>query len=347
MKFLNLAAIGVILLAILALIVRFNVVKVPIGQIGVLTEEWGDGLVEKDYGPGFHMDLGPLHSWALFDTTVQSLSMIAAAPEGALQVKSADGATVTMDITIKFRIKPGKCWALRKELGVGDSYKIKVRNEAIDTLRDVFGSMETEEFYSPAKRVEKSAEATDALRARLDKLHVSLIEILVRDVSFEQTFEEQIKGKALARQDKEVQAAKTIATRRREETNKVVAETAAKVTIIQQNLEKTRRDLTSDNDVKIAQIKADAERYVKEVKADADLYAAEKLAGADLLIKNAEAESQRLRQTALQGSGARNLIALEAAQNLKLTKFVVSTLDNNVLDLEKLAEKLGSLGDKK
>ncbi|MDP7345369.1 MAG: hypothetical protein QF767_18880, partial [Alphaproteobacteria bacterium] len=65
-------------------------------------------------------------------------------------------------------------------------------------------------------------------------------------------------------------------------------------------------------------------------------------ASANLLTKNAEAEAQRLRQTALQGSGAKNLVALEAAKNLNLTKIIISTLDNNVLDLPSLAKKLGS-----
>nr|HMQ23769.1 hypothetical protein [Planctomycetota bacterium] len=105
----------------------------------------------------------------------------------------------------------------------------------------------------------------------------------------------------------------------------------------------TRRELTSDNEVIIAKIQADSERYVVEQRADADLFAAEKSAAASLLVKNAEAQAQALRQTSLRGPGAENLIALEAARNLQLTTFTLSTLDTDLLDLGKLAEKLGSL----
>lgn len=343
MKIIN-ALSALVVLAVVALLgLRSCTLKVRPGEIGVLTEEWGQGLVQKDYGPGFHLDIGPLHSWAVFDSTVQSLSMVAGSPEGALQVKSADGATVTMDITIKFSIKPGECWALRQELGTGNSYKTKVRNEALDALRDVFGGMTTEDFYIPEKREEKANMTKTALSARLDGLHVRLIDILVRDVSFEESYEQRIKEGAVATQQADVNDALRNAAFYRGETQKVEAETVAKVTVIRQGLEKTRRELTSDNEVIIAKIQADSERYVVEQRADADLFAAEKSAAASLLVKNAEAQAQALRQTALQGSGAKNLIALEAARNLQLTTFTLSTLDTDLLDLGKLAEKLGSL----
>ncbi|MCA8968635.1 MAG: hypothetical protein KDC95_02585 [Planctomycetes bacterium] len=346
MKMLNGLSLVVLLVVAILLGLRSCTLKVRPGEVGVLTEEWGQGLVEEDYGPGFHLDLGPLHSWAVFDTTVQSLSMVAKSPEGALQVKSADGATVTMDITIKFHIKQGECWSLRKELGTGDSYKTKVRNESLDALRDVFGGMTTEDFYIPEKREEKAALTKTALSKRLDVLHVHLVDILVRDVSFEESYEQRIKEGAVATQQAEVNAALRNAAFYRGETQKVEAESTAKVTVINQGLEKTRRELTSDNEVKIAKIQADSERYVIEQRADADLFAAEKEATALLLVKNAEAQAKELLQTSLQGSGAKNLIALEAARNLQLTTFTLSTLDTDLLDIGKLAEKLGSLSVK-
>ncbi len=342
MKAIQFVAAGVILLALVAIGARSLVVRVPIGQIGVKTEEWGEGLVQKDFEPGFHMDLGPLHSWELFDSTVQTLSMIAAAPAGPLKVKSADGQTVNLDVTIKYRVKPGECWLLRKELGVGDSYKTKVRNEAIDAMRPIFGTMRTDDFYNPETRETKSLEAEKFLTTRLNKLHVQLVAILVRDVTFSPSYEKQIKAKALKGQEREVNDAQRDAAEFRGETQKIVAESAAKVTVIDQTLEKTRRELTAENALTIAKINADAQRYVVETRADADLFKAQKLAEAARLLKNAEAEAQRLRREVLQGPGAKNLVALEAARNLDLTKIVISTLDNNLLDLSSFASKLGS-----
>lgn len=342
MKLLNILGYAVLVGVLLAIVAWMHVVKVEVGQTGVLTEEWGKGLIQKDFPPGYHLDLGPLHSWVKFDTTVQTLSMTKHDAEGALQIKSADGANVTMDVTVKYQIKPGECWILRKELGIGDSYKIKVRNEAIDALRPVFGAMITEDFYNPNLREAKAKEAARVLSQRLSGLHVNLVQILVRDLSFEKAYEDQIKGKALAQQDVEVNRAQREAAKFAGDTKKIEAETEAKVLVIKSQLEKDKRSLTADNEKAIESLTADGAKYVTEQKADADLYAAQKQALADLLIKNAEAKGQELRQKALQGSGASNLIALEAARNLKFDRIVLSTLDNNILDIVDLARKLGA-----
>ncbi len=342
MKLLNRIGYLILALLVLVLIARSCLIRIEIGQTGVLTEEWGSGLVPKDFGPGFHLDLGPLHSWTIYDSTVQTLAMTQRDPEGPLQVKSDDGATVTMDVTIKYRIKPGETWKLRKELGVGDSYKVKVRNEAIDALRPIFGRMRTEDFYDPKKREEKAAESEKFLAERLDILHVSLIQILVRDVSFEEAYEQRIKEKALAQQDIEVNIAQREAAQYLGETQKIEAETEAKIRVIDSNLQKEIRSLTAENEKKIEKIRADTEKFVIETKAEADLYAKQKEAESLLLTKNAEAEAQAMKQKVLVGSGARNLVALEAAENLNFQRFVISTLDNNLLDLLKMATKLGA-----
>ncbi len=345
MKFLRLISILVILFALGLLVARSIVIKIEIGQVGVLTEQWGDGLVQKDFGPGYCIDIGGLHQWSIYDGTVQTLAMVDGEGEGALQVKSADGATVTVDTTIKYRIKPGECWKLLAAFGAGDSYKIKVRNESINALRPVFGSMSTEDFYSPQKRIEKTVEAERTLRERLLNNHVDLLAILVRDVSFEEAYEQRIKEKALASQDIEVNKALREAAFFRGDTDKIGATTAAKVTVIEQGLEKTRSELTAENAKSVAQILADADRFVVETRADADLYRAQKKADSDRLMKNAEAQAQFLRQQVLRGSGAHNLVALEAARNLKLGSVLISTLENNFLDLPSLADRLGARAD--
>jgi regulator of protease activity HflC (stomatin/prohibitin superfamily) len=357
MKLSNRISWVILILIIVALFARMMVVKVEIGTTGVLTKEWGGGLVEKDFGPGFHWDLGPLHTWVLFDTTVQSLHFNSNnntrqgrgrdIGEGPLQVKSAEGSTVTLDVTVKFRIQPGQTWALRRDMGVGDSYKVKVRNEAIDALRPVFGRMDNEEFYEVESREKRAGEAEKILAERLKKLHVDLIAILIRDVSFDREYEARIRAKTQSQQKELLNKSETELRMFEGETNEVKAQSTAMVTVINQNLERQKRELTAENEKKIAKIRADSEKYALEQRADADLYAAEKKAGGQLLIENAKAEAQRMRQGALQGSGAANLIALEAAKNLRIETLEVSTLQTNFLDLLELAKRLGAEGDKK
>lgn len=345
MKAIRILSVLVILAFIGGVIVFANLQKVEIGQVGVLTKEWGGGLVKEDYKPGYWMDMGPLHTWAVFDATVQTLERSKRAPKGPFVVKSVDGADVTLDLNIKYRIKPGSAWRILEQFGPGDAYQEKVQNESVDALRAVFGDLKTEDFYDPETR-SKTAERTEIkLKERLEASHVELIEILIRDVSFSKSYEERIMQKELAKQEALVNISQRKAAEVAGDTNKIVAETAAKVRVIQETMEKDIREMSAENEKQITKIAAEADQYAIQKRADADLYKAQKLAEADLLLRNAEAEAQQLRQRALTGPGAANLVALETAQSLNFDKLTISTLANNVLDLKALAEKLGARGD--
>ena len=348
MKGLRIAAVGVVLM-ILALVMAYQlVIKIEIGHVGVKTNEWGSeqGLVEKDFMPGYHWDLGPMHRWAVFDSTVQTLNMTGELRD-ALVVKSSDGANVTLDVTVKYRIEPGNVWQLRRDQGENEaSYKTKVRNLAINSLRPILGNMKAEHFYNPILRKKMATDSEERLRISLRSIYVELVVILFRDVSFDESYERRIKEKELAKQEAEVNRSKKLAAEKAGITNKIMAETEAKLAVIEETREKTMRELTAENEKTIAAIEVDADRYVTETMADADLYAAQKLADADLLIRNADAKGEHLRKTALQGPGATNLIAIEAAENLTFGTLVISTLENNILDLKSIAEKLGAKGGK-
>ena len=110
MNMLNKLSIGAIALAVLALGLRFVVTKIAPGEVGVVNAEWTGGLVEEDFGPGYHWNVGPFHTWTVFDTTVQTLHMHRdpkraarnddAQIQAALSVKSSDGASITLDVTL-------------------------------------------------------------------------------------------------------------------------------------------------------------------------------------------------------------------------------------------------------
>ncbi len=346
MKALRLIPIFIILAFFGGVIVYANLQKVEIGQVGVLTKEWSGGLVEEDYPAGYWMDMGPLHTWSVFDATVQTLERSKAARNGPFVVKSVDGADVTLDLNIKYRIKPGSAWRILKQFGPGNAYQEKVHNESVDALRAVFGDLKTEAFYDPETRARTAERTQVKLRERLEASHVELIEILIRNVSFSESYEQRIKQKELAKQEALVNISRRKAAEVAGDTNKIVAETAAKVRVIEETMAKDVKEMSAENEKQVTKIEAEAEQYAIEKRADADLYKAEKLAAADLLIRNAEAEAQRLRQTALTGPGAANLVALETAQSLNFGKLTISTLANNILDLRALAEQLGAKGGK-
>ena len=76
-------------------------IHIPIGQTGVRIQQYGilgtRGVILKDFGPGWHRDLGPIDLWVRYDSTVQTLEMTKEAQHGSVkgrddvEVQSVDG----------------------------------------------------------------------------------------------------------------------------------------------------------------------------------------------------------------------------------------------------------------
>lgn len=342
MKILNIASIAVLAAALLALLLRSLTIKIPPGYAGVLNAVWTSGLVHEDFAPGFHRDMGPLHQWELFDTTVQTFNLgQKEETKGPLQVKSADGATVTLDVTVKYKIAQGHAWQVMQSNGPGDGYKQRVHNEAVNVLRRELGALKTEEFYDPRVRQGRADQMESALRERLATAHVDLVKILIRDLKFDAAFEARIRDKTLAQQDVELNQAKTETAKERGKTNEIIAQTQAKVVVIDQEKEKTLVTLRAENDKAIAQLLADANKQEVELRSSADLFAAEKRALGQLEVKRAEAEGERMRREALAVPGAGVYVAMEIARSLKLLDLAVSTQVFDPLDIDGVMRRLG------
>lgn len=362
--------IGLFAVAILLFGVRMLLIKIPPGSRGVLNAEWHLGLVEKDYEPGYQWNLGPLHTWTIFDTTVQTLHMTEGRPSNnnrssrsgvfrssstaafdeslglgdvypALLVKSKDGATVSLDVTFKYRLMEGATWRVLKDLGPGRAYADKARAVAIDILRPTLGNLVTEQFYSSTKRKEVAAIMKEKLQEQLASYHIELIAILIRDLRFEETFEARIKEKVLAVQDRELNIAQTRAAEARGRTAKIEAETGAKVKVIQQERDKALLEMRAENDKQISTIRAEWRKDVAQMRSDADLFAALKEADGVKLRREAEADGEALRSKALTGEGSSTLVALQFARNLRLGDMTISTQAVNPLDVDAMLERLG------
>lgn len=346
--------ISVLIIALIVgfwLIVNLVTVYVPVGMVGVRTQEYGvlgeKGVVQKDFGPGWHRDLGPIDSWVVFDSTVQTLEMTRDPTRGSMkgrddvQVQSADGYAVSVDATVKYRIMGGKAHKLYEDTGSGVKYKIIVRNEAQRACIGLFGQMKTEDFYNPQERRKKAEEVKNLLVESLKDNFVEVIDVLIRDVQFDPEYENKIRRKKLADQEVELNKSMARAEEMRGKTQVIEAETQKLISIIQKEKEAELIKMQAQTDREIAKIKADYEKYATEKRADADLIAAQMQAEGALLVRRAEAEGERLRNQAMQGVGGSTIVALEAAKNLQLSDVTISTMNIDLLDLDNMATKLG------
>ncbi len=356
MKHIKLASIVIIVAAIGSyFILTLTVTHVPVGIVGVRTQEYAligsKGVVQQDFGPGWHRAVWPVDTWQFFDSTVQTLEMTRDPKRGDkkgrddVQVQSADGYAVSVDVTLKYRIMPGMAHKLYVDTGSGNRYKTIVRNEAEKTCIAQFGGMKTEDFYNPHVRRAVAQTALHALQESLKDNYVEVLDLLIRDVQFDPEYERKIQTKKLADQEVEVNKSLQRAREMQGKTDVIGAETKRLIKIIQEEKDAELVRMKAETDLTIAAIKADSEKYATEKKADADVYEAKKDAEGHLLVKQSEAEGERLRNLAMQGVGGEIIVALEAAKNLDLEEATISTVENDLLDINGMASKLGAPGD--
>ena len=364
-------------LIIIALLVsllawQFLFIRIDIGETGVRTQQYSflgeKGVIAQDFGPGWHRNLPLLDTWNIFDSTVQtteftteqerqqtrrrysflslaSQKYLASTPiggPGQVELKSKDGFTVKLDVTVKYRIQPGEVHKLYRELGSQTRYKGIVRDQVQRVIRDTFGTMRTEQFYAPAVRRSKTNEAKQLLRNELAESNIELIEILIRDIAFDPSYERKILDKKLADQDVELNKSRALAEEKKGETNRIAAETDAKVRVIEQELKAKQLTMKAETDKLIAKINADARLSAAKLIADADLYKAELDAKGSLLEKEASAEGERLKAEAYNAPGGQNLVALSIAESIQLNELVISTQGDDFLDINKMVEKFGA-----
>ena len=346
-----------VMIAIIILIIGFAIVfnslviRIPLGKVGVRTQQYAlfasKGVVPRDYDVGFHRNFGLMDRWELFDATVQTLELSRDPREGDrrsaddVQIKTDDGNHVSMDMTVKYRIKPDEAHLLFQKLGRGDNYQAIVRQQSLNTFRRAYGRLKTEDFYNPSLRQECTSEALTMLRAEMEPRSVDILSILVRDVLFEENYERKIRDKKLADQEVELNKSQAAAAEMRGKTNVIVQETQAMVRVIESEKEAEIVRLQADTDKQVAEIKAQAVIAAGRSRADADLYAGELVAQAELLEKEAEAAGDLRIADGLLGSGGANYVTREAMRNLNLHEITVSTLETPFLQLDEMAEKMG------
>lgn len=329
--------------------VKFFVIKVSVDQIGVRTRIWGvsRGIVEKDYGPGWHRAVSGIDQWDLYDCTIQTLefakepSRLGHDERKEAALRTADDYDVSVDMIVKYQINRGSAWKLRQDLGAGERYKIIVENEIRDIARSVFGRMIERDLYNPVEKRKRAEECKIQLTERLATRHVDVIDVLILEMRFDPQLERKIKNIKLAELDNVLNKSKTLAAEQRGITQTIDADTEAIAQKIVGDKERAITVLDAETSKAITEILAEADKYYVQKRAEGDLYKQQRIAAGTLLIKQSQAEGERLRREALTGVGGDIIVAMEAARNMNLADVNLSSLDMNLLDVEDMATRLG------
>jgi regulator of protease activity HflC (stomatin/prohibitin superfamily) len=304
---------------------------VPPNMVAVMQVVYGSnaGIRKETLPPGLHFIVPSVDRLYLFARDLQVVNFSDSPSEVSQQSKTApavklltsDGYSVTLDVSILYRVEDA--YRVFTEAGPGRGYEDKLVVPRADRiLRKTLGELNAEEFYAGPKRIEKATLAREQLSAELATFGVHLEAVLVRRYEYDQKYQALIEGRKVKDQ--------TVFWRQAE---------------AQSEIEKRKRDTVIAEGAAAAKTELQrGEAEVQKIRAEADLYERKQAAQGKLLVATAEAQGTKLESDAYLNTGAENLVGLRMAEILRGVRVLVLPSDGkeglNPLDVAALLNKL-------
>lgn len=290
-------------------------------EVGVLTVKWSPfgkrGVQENVYPPGQTTFRAPfIYDWNTFNTRQQNVEMTGALDRGDrsgrddLLFKTIDGNDISLDVIITYRVDPEKAPHILQRVASSDE-ELKetiVRTVARSLPRDIFGELNTEDFYNASERAAKADEVKTALNEALNGYGVIVERVGTRDYRFNPVYQQAIEDKKIADQQAEKLKAETRATQERFLTEVELA----KATVEQ------------------IQAAADGQYEQAVIKADAYFEQQQRIAQAVIAEGRAEAEGILKMNQALAGAGGEALVKLKITEALKGKRIIMLPMGQGI-----------------
>lgn len=310
-------------------------------EVGVRTVKFSlfakKGVEDRVYAPGGTYFFVPfLNDWHTFDTRLNTLEMSGAAARGArrsnddLLFKTVDGNDISLDIVVSWKLKPDMAPKILQEVATNmdELNENVIRTVTRSRPRDVFGELQTEDFYLAERRSEKAEAVQAELNNILEPMGVVVERVGTSDYRFNPEYQKAIEDRKVAQQRVEKAKSTTRATEQ---------EYLAK-------MEEAKGDA--------AKMKAEADGLFEQakIKADAAFKQEERRAEATRAEGQAEAAGIRKMNEALAGSGGESVVKLAIAEALKGKKIVLVPMgggfDVRSTDINELLKMygMGALG---
>lgn len=328
---------GIVLVAVLAVLYYTFGAVIPPGYMAVrqITMGPGQGYSKRALGPGYHWTIPFYSKIHLIPSTIQVLNFhhgqVGLGEPGPLEIKTSDGADVSVDITVlsRFYREPGQ-EGERKHGGPADlvtnvgaseeRWRVQITGVASDELKQGLSSLLTGEFYNPHKREEALKQAYVRMNKRLEGFGIRIEAVLLRRYIYLDTrIDDAIFNKNLQDQEKKLK------------------EVSGQLADAQAKLERE----AAEWDAKNATLKVEGENQARILRSEGSLTQAQNEAEGDLRVAKAQAEVDRLRAQALSQSASSGVyVARETAPIIESLKGgIVTGVDP--YDLKAWTEKLG------
>lgn len=292
-------------------------------EVGVRTKKGpigARGVVDTPYEPGkIHWFAPIVNDWHKFNIGHQNLEMTIQRARGDrlekddLTFKTIDGNDISLDIIVTYQVISDMAPEILKRVATNDEElrEFVVRTVTRSKTRDIFGELETEEFYVAERRAEKAEEVRERMNEILNPYGVRVIRVGTNDYRFNQEYQNAIEEKKVADQQVEKNRAATRAAE--EEYKKRVEEARGEV---------AKMRAKADGDFEQAKIAADA--YYEQQQQLAKAIEAE---------GRAEAEAITRMNEALSGSGGEAMVELAIAEALAGKRIIILPMGAGGLDV--------------
>ena len=324
--------------------------KVPPATIGVKQYMWGGGIVGQDHEMGYHLGITGYHRWHFLDQRTHFVtfsrdrrpSSFNHQEQPSLEIRTRDNNTAAVDVTVTYRITPGEGHKIVQG-ALKEAYHDRVKSTVEGVLREELAHLSPEDFVSTEIRMQRAQSILPVLAEAMSAFHVTPETILIRAVRFPPEYEDKLQKKQLTRQLAKLAPAKQAVEEQLQVTGTIEKQTEAMVKTNRAEWDKALQTMSSNNEVAMARVMAEARVYDETTRAEADRDYLKLLATGELAMAKAEALRNELRNVALDTRGGRIFLGIEAARNLQIDSVTLNSNDPSVptiIELQKLVEIL-------
>jgi regulator of protease activity HflC (stomatin/prohibitin superfamily) len=217
---LNSLLVGVLVLAIVLTLVGAGLVFIEPTEAGVVITILGEGgLRPEPLRPGLHWIVPFVERVELYPTTAQNLTMARTATEGETQgeitveARTSDGQRIFVDSSVIYQIDPPSVIEIHKR------WQRRYQNDLIlpqarGIIRDAVSQYRVDEVLS-TKRFDMTNQITRELEAVMAENGLTLVDFVLRDITFTEEYAQSIEQKQIAEQQA-LQAAFVVESKKQE-----------------------------------------------------------------------------------------------------------------------------------
>ncbi|MEI6232420.1 MAG: SPFH domain-containing protein [Planctomycetota bacterium] len=307
--------------------------KVPANTIGVRTLANG-GIEKMDYGPGYVLCIPGLHQVKLWDPTWTNVYQ-------HMEVRGSDQYKTSVDVSVILRIHKDKCHDVAGKFQGYERIKSRVLTSLSQYANEILTQMKTEDFYNAKLRDERTAQMQKLMDTQLEELGLEVKSVLLRNIIYDPTYEEQLLKKQLAGQTRDLEDALTKQTIGETETELIGKQADAEVLSIKEKQDQEIANLKAEMDQTCNKIMQDAQLKAEAATAKAKSDKRANIAKADTIKAEATAAGTKALSRVYAKPGASYYFAQKALAGIKLGNIELNSNTFNPLETDKLLKALG------